>query len=160
MKRLLTAIGIMAIVAGFLIWWFHPHQTLKRRTTGLVNILTVADGSGTASRNLKVSPFSRMMADEITISGAGDRRADGTFSRSSVEAGFSWFVRNATFSKFKIQRFESISHSGTTGVVHARIIADVGLKQETPLQGTYSMTLTWQNDGTSWRLAAADWQPR
>jgi len=160
MKRLLTGIGILAIVAGFLIWWFHPHQVLKRRTNGLLKIMTVAEGSGAASRALKVSPLSRMMAEKVSISGSGDQRAEGTFPRPSVEGGFSWLVRNARFTRFKIQRFDSITVSGVTGVVHASIEAEVALKQETPLQGAYTMTLTWQNDGSAWRLAAAEWQPR
>ncbi|MFU8893780.1 MAG: DUF4440 domain-containing protein [Luteolibacter sp.] len=160
MKRLPTTLGIVVIIAGFLVWWFHPHQALKRRSNGLMETLTIAEGSGTASRNLKVSPLSRMMAEEVTIIGAGDRRAEGTFPRSSVTAGFSWLARNARVTRFKIQRFESITRSGDTGVVHALIDAEVALKQETPLQGAYSMTLTWQNDGSAWRLAAVEWQPR
>jgi len=160
MNRLFAGIGILVIVAGFLIWWFHPHQVLKRRTKGLMETLTLVEGAGAASRNLKIYPLARVLADKVTISGAGDKRAEGDFSSASIESGFSWLTRNARFTRFQIRRIESIRRSGDIGVVHALIDADVVLQQETPLQGPYSMTLTWQNDGSSWRLIAAEWQPQ
>jgi len=159
MKRLTTALVTLAVLTGFLFWWFHPNQTLKRRSNGLMRTLTIPEGAGAASRNLKSSPLSRAIADQVTLSGAGDSRAEGVFHRGNIEAGFAWFVRNARSSRFQIRRFENITVTGDTGVVRARIDANVQLPKDTPLDGSYSMTLTWHNDGSSWRLVAAEWQP-
>ena len=160
MNRLLTGIGVLAIIAGFLVWWFHPHQVLKRRTKGLMQTLTLVEGAGAASRNLKIYPLARAIADEVELSGSGDQRAEGVFSRSQIESGFSWLARNARHTRFQIRRIESVTRSGGTGVVRAVIDAEVVLQQDTPLHGPYFMTLTWQNDGNSWRLVAAEWQPQ
>lgn len=157
MKRILTGIGLLAILAGFLIWWLHPHQVLKRRTKGLMETLTLVEGAGPASRNLKIYPLARAIADEVEISGSGDRRSEGAFNRSQIESGFSWLTRNARFTRFQIRRIESVTRSGDTGVVRALIDAEVILQQETPLQGPYFMTLTWQNADNKWRLVAAEW---
>jgi len=160
MNRFLTGIGVLAIVIGFLIWWFHPHQVLKRRTKGLMETLTLVEGAGAASRNLKIYPLARALAGEVEISGSGDPRSEGVFSSSSIESGFSWLTRNARFTRFQIRRIESINRSGDLGVVHALIDAEVVLKESTPLHGPYFMTLTWQKDEHSWRLIAAEWQPQ
>ncbi len=160
MNRLLTGIAVVILLCGFLFWWFHPQQALKRRTKGLMNTLTLVDGAGAASRNLKLGPLSRAITDDVEISGAGDRRAEGTFRRESIEAGFAWLSRNARSTSFQIRRFESISISGDTGVVTATVDAMVILPRETPLDGEYSMTLTWRNNSESWQLTGAKWQPR
>lgn len=161
MNRLLTGTVVLAIVAGFLVWWFHPNQILKRRTKGLMATLTLAEGAGAASRNLKIHPLSRAIADEVRISGAGDRRAEGTFSRGQIESGFSWLTRNASHTRFQLRRVESVTIQGSQGVVRAIVDAEVELKQHpSPLQGRQSVTLTWNNVESSWQLIAAEWNPQ
>lgn len=160
MNRLIPGLVALLLLCGFLFWWFHPHQALKRRTKGLMNTLTLVEGAGAASRNLKLSPLSRAIADEVTVTGSGDRRAEGIFQRGSIEAGFAWLTRNARSSHFHIRRFETVSVSGEIGTVIASVDATVILPKDTPLDGLYSMTLTWRSDGSTWRLTAAEWQPQ
>ncbi len=159
MNRLRTGLIALVILTAFLFWWFHPNQALKRRTKGLMQTLTLVEGTGSGSRNLKIGPLSRAIADQVTISGAGDQRAEGIFHRDSIESGFAWLATNARSTRFQIRRIESVTITGDTGIVQADIEAQVILPREIPLDGNYSMTLTWQNDGSAWRLIAAEWQP-
>jgi len=39
-NRLLVSVFTFVVICGFLLWWFHPHQSLKRRTKALMNTLT------------------------------------------------------------------------------------------------------------------------
>ena len=157
MNRLLTTAAILAVIAGFLIWWFHPNQVLKRRTKNLMDTLTLAEGAGAASRNLKIYPLSRALADEVRISGPGDSRADGVFTRQQIESGFSWLTRNARHTRFQTRRIESVTIQGRQGMVRAEVDSHVELQQQTPLQGPANVTLTWNHDGKSWQLTAAEW---
>lgn len=160
MNRALTGIAILLALCGFLLWWFHPQQTLKRRSKSLMNTLSLAEGAGAASRNLKLNSLSRAIADEVTVAGSGDRRADGTFRRESVEAGFTWLTRNARSSRFRIRHFDSVTISGDVGTVIASVDAEVILPENTPLDGIYSVTLSWRGHANAWRLTAAEWHPR
>ena len=160
MNRLLTSAAVLAVLAGFLVWWFHPNQVLKRRTKGLMQTLTLAEGAGAASRNLKIHPLSRVIAEEVRISGSGDTRAEGVFTRGQIESGFSWLTRNARSTRFQTRRIESVAIHGSEGIVRAVVDGHVELDRQTPLQGQHTVTLTWSHDGDSWRLVAADWSPR
>ncbi len=160
MNRLTTGAAALAILTGFLVWWFHPDQVLKRRTKGLMNTLTLAEGAGAASRNLKLAPLSRAVGDRVLITGSGDHRADGTFTRDEIESGFAWLTRNARFTRFRIRSYESVAIDGREGVVRAVVEGHVELRDRTPLEGTHHATLTWNHDGDSWRLVAADWAAR
>ena len=160
MNRALTGTAILLALCGFLVWWFHPAQTLKRRSKSLMNTLTLAEGAGAASRNLKLNPLARAIADEVTLRGTGSRRANGTFQRESIEAGFSWLTRNARSSRFQIRQFDSIAISGNVATVTATVDAEVILPDATPLDGIHTVTLTWLGEGNAWRLTACEWHPR
>lgn len=157
MNRLLTGTAVIAVIAGFLVWWFQPSQVLKRRTKSLMETLTLAEGAGAASRNLKIYPLSRAIGDEVRITGAGDRRAEGVFTRNQIESGFSWLTRSARFTRFQTRRIESVTIQGNQGVVRAIVDTHVELQQQTPLHGQHNVSLTWSHDGDSWRLTSADW---
>jgi len=159
MNRNLTALAALAIVSGFLVWWFQPSQALKRRTNGLMETLTLAEHAGPASRNLKINPLSAAIADEIEILGAGDRRAEGTFSRSDIEAGFAGLAKLARSTRFRILGFDDVTVRGDTGTVRARVDARVELEDRRPLDGTYQVTLVWRKEDGTWRLTRAEWSP-
>lgn len=157
MNRLFTSLGALAVVTAFLVWWFHPTQALKRRTKNLMETLTLVEGAGTASRNLKVGTISQAIAGEIELSGSGDRRAEGTFSRSQIESGFAWLTQGARSTRFELIGFDSVTINGDTGTVRARVDARVDLKQGESMNGPHRVTLVWHDDGQSWRLTRAEW---
>jgi len=160
MKRPLAGLLALLVITGFLIWWFHPRQVVKRRVNSLMDTVSLAEGAGTAARNLKAYPLNRLLATQVELSGTGDRRADGAFSRSEIEAGFTWLAQNAQSTRFATRRFESITLTGDRAVVRAIVDARVVLGGEMLLDGAHDVRLDWRREDDGWRLTSASWEPR
>ncbi len=160
MKRLIVGAGVLLVTVGFLVWWFHPDHVLKRRTRSLLDTLTLAEGAGTAARNLKAYPLNRLLAAQVELVGTGDRRADGVFSRSEVESGFSWLATNARSSSVVVRRFEAVTRDGDRGEVRVVVDARVELRDAVALDGPHDVRLGWVRGDDGWRLESAEWRPR
>lgn len=160
MTRPLAGLLALLVTTGLLVWWFHPKQVVKRRVNSLMETLTLAEGAGTAARNLKAYPLNRLLAPQVELSGAGDRRAEGTFARSEIESGFSWLAQNARSTRFETRSFESVTITGGRAVVRAVVDARVELGSDVLLDGAHDLRLDWQRDDDGWRLDAATWSQR
>lgn len=157
MKRILIPLAAVALIAGFLVWWFSPTQVVKRRTNRLLDVMSMSEGSSPATRQLGVYSLSGLIARELVLDTPTISDANGIFERSQIESGFSWLAGNAKSSKLKIEDIESIEVNGDEATVKATIDAVVILSDYRPADGLYAVEFDWRKEEDGWRLSRALW---
>lgn len=157
MKRILIPLAAVALIAGFLVWWFSPTQVVKRRTNRLLDVMTMSEGSSPATRQLGVYSLNGLIASELVLDTPTIGDANGIFERSQIESGFSWLAGNAKSSNLKIESIESIEVNGDEATVKATIDAVVILSDYRPADGIYAVELDWRKEKDGWRLTRALW---
>ena len=158
MKRILIPLAIVAVIAGFLVWWFSPTQVVKRRTSRLMDVMTLSEGSSPATRQLGVYSLNALIARELVLDTPTITDANGIFERSQIESGFGWMAGNAKSSTLKIEKFQSITVNGDEATVKATIDAVVILSDYRPADGLYDVELDWRKEEDGWRLIRALWR--
>jgi len=157
MKRILIPLAVVAVIAGFLVWWFSPVQVVKRRTHRLMDVMTMSEGSSPATRQLGVYSLSGLIAGELVLDTPTISDANGIFERSQIESGFSWLAGAAKSSTLKIENIESIEVNGNEATVKATVDAAVILSDYRPADGLYAVELDWRKEEDGWRLIRALW---
>jgi len=157
MKRIGLPVIIIALLGAFVFWWFSPIQVLKRRSTSLLETLTLKDDSSKASRQMGVYSLNALLSSEVELSSTSIREANGTFERSELESAFSWLCEQAKETRFELQKIRSVKIDGDTATVELSLNAAVVLPSYRPADGGYDATLTWENEENQWRLAKAVW---
>jgi hypothetical protein len=158
MKRIIPYAAVILVLALAAAWWFSPRQVLKRRTTTLLETLTMQAGEGRAGRALGSYSLNALLAPEMELITPTISEANGTFDRSDLESAFSWLARNARQTRFKPDRFVSITAGSGNGVVTLTVEALVELQDHRPVDGHFEATLRWQiDDRKKWRLHSATW---
>jgi len=157
MKRILIPLAAIAVIAGFLVWWFSPTQVVKRRTNRLMEVMSMSEGSSPATRQLGVYSLNALIARELVLDTPTISDANGIFERSQIESGFSWLAGAAKSSALKIKEIESITVNGNEATVKATIDAVVILSDYRPADGIYDVELDWRKEEDGWRLTRALW---
>ena len=157
MKRILAPIAVVLVILGFLVWWMSPTQVVKRRTSSLMNTLTMAEGSGQAERQSGSFSLTGLLEKELTLEAPNYEEANGTFDRTTVESGFSALANNAKFTKFEVKEFREVEVVGDEATVTAQVESVVALPEFRPLDGLYEVTMIWRKEEDGWRLAKAKW---
>ena len=157
MKRIIYGLLAAAAIIGFLAWWFSPVQVLKRRTDGLLETMTLEEGTSTASRQMKSFSLNAKLGGNVELKTPTIEEANGRFDRSQLEQGFSYLCGNAKQSFFKIERFTSVTANGDEGHVELRLDGLVELKSYRPVDGKFDVELDWRKEKDGWRLIRASW---
>ena len=157
MKRIGLPVILLALIGAFVFWWFSPIQVLKRRSTSLLETLTLQENSSKPSRQMGVYSLNAMLASEVELSSTSIREANGTFERSELESAFSWLCEQAKETRFEMQKIRSVKIDGDQATVELSLNAVVVLPTYRPADGSYDATFTWQNEDNKWRLAKAVW---
>ena len=157
MKRYLIPAVIVALLAGFVVWWLSPVQVVTRRTKSLLSAMTLQEGRGKASSTLSVYSLNPLIAKELILETPTISQANGTFDRSEIESGFSWLANQGKFTKFKIEELRSVTINGDRATVDAKIEGVVVLSEMRPADGLYDVELDWIREDDGWRLSKAKW---
>ncbi|MBK1884076.1 hypothetical protein JIN85_16775 [Luteolibacter pohnpeiensis] len=158
MKRGIYFIMVVAVIVGFMAWWFSPVQVLKRRTSGLFDTLTLERDSAPAYRHLKELAIGSKLADYVTLEAPSIGDVNGRFERSQLESGFSFLSSNAIESAFEDEKFVSVTSDGETGTVVVELTGLVALKEYRPVDGRFHVELNWKKSDDGWRLEKASWK--
>ena len=158
MKRstLLVLLPILLAAAAFAVWYLSPTQQLKRATRGLLDTVSIESSTGKTARQMRQYSLNRRIATEVTF--ATPTEANGTFSRSEVEAGFSWLSNQAKSTHFQVHRWVEIQTRGNQATVRAEIDALVELPSFRPLDNRHLMTLQFTKESDGWRLHTLEFQ--
>ena len=159
MKKLLTLAAAAVILIPLGIWWFSPEQVIKRRTTHLMDVLTMAEGSGGPLRQGKVYSMNGMLAPQVTLTIPDVADANGTFDKQEMESAFSWICQNTKQSDFRITEFQEIETEGETAKVRFTVKGFIELRAGgRPADGTFDVTIDWRKGGDGWRYDAVTWK--
>lgn len=160
MKRSMMGLAALAVLAGFLLWWFSPGQVVKRRSGLLWSTLTLEEGGRKAARHGGVYTLNALLAPEVELESPDLAQANGTFERSELENAFSWLCDRVRVSRFESRGIDAIRIDGNRAVVSLAVDGLVDLGDRRPVDGRYSVTLEWRRDERHvWRLAKASWRP-
>ena len=157
MKRLRLPLLLLALLGGFLFWWFSPGQIVKRRTGSLLSTLTLESGSGVSGRQLGTYSLNALLASEVKLDTPTITEANGTFEREELESAFSWLCNQAKQTRFELKDFKSVEVDGDTAVVVVLLEALVELPTYRPADGRYDATFDWRREEDGWRLTRARW---
>lgn len=158
MKRSVIGLAALAVLAGFLFWWFSPGQVVKRRSGLLLSTLTLEEGGRKASRHGGVYTLNALLAPEVELESPDLAQANGTFERAELENAFAWLCDRVSVARFEGRGFEAIRIDGNRAVVSLAVDGVVDLGDSRPVDGRYSVVLEWRRDEQhAWRLAKASW---
>ena len=158
MKRIALPVFAVAVFAAFLFWWFSPVQVLKRRTTNLLETLTMPPGSGSSGRQLGVYSLNALLASQVELVTETIPEANGSFDRSEIESGFSWLCGQSKQTRFELLRVDSVTVNGDKGVLRCDLQALVELTSRRPVDGRFDVTFEWTRSDDGWRLERATWE--
>jgi len=157
MKRTWISISLLALVAGFAIWWFSPTQVVKRRTMSLLETLTLEPGGSPASRQMGTYALNDLLASEVELETSTIDEASGTFARAELESVFSWLCNQAKQMNFEMQRIDSVTVSGEVADVSCVLKGLVELPNYRPADGIYQAKFKWRLVDDKWRIERAVW---
>jgi hypothetical protein len=158
MRRLALPALLLALLAGFLVWWFSPGQVVKRRTKTLIGLANLEAGSGTASRAMGTFTLTKLLDDPVDLAVPSVEEANGRFARQELEAGYQWFCRSAKESRVRVTGFEEISVLGDEATVRATLDAQVVFPTYHPSDGPVQATFEWRKRDDGWRLVRLVWE--
>lgn len=115
MKRLISLIVVLLVLAGFCVWWFSPTQVVKRRSRDLLQILTLDAGAAPASRTISSLQLDRLLKPNVEFDFPSLPEANGTHDRIEISSAFSWLCSNAKETRMKLGVIESVTLNGDDG---------------------------------------------
>lgn len=158
MKKILVPLVALVAIIAALLWFFSPKQVVKRSTNKLMSTLTMEDTGGKGSRQANLLRLGNLIAGELTLETPTIEEANGVHQKTDVESGFAALTRVASFTKFEVVEYHSITINGEDARVNATIEAVVALPSYRPADGLYEVELDWQKVTDGWRLSRARWQ--
>lgn len=158
MKKLIAAIVVLALAILLGIWWFSPEQVIKRRTSHLMEVLSISDGTSTPFRQAKVFSMNAMLAPEVEIVSPDIADANGTFDKQEIESAFSWICKNAKQSQFRITEFREVEIEEDRAKTRVTVEGFLELPAYRPADGSFDVTIAWVKGGDGWRFEKVIWK--
>jgi hypothetical protein len=155
MKRVWIYVVLLIMSAGFAFWWFSPTQVLKRRTTSLLETLTLDSSATQGSRTLAAYSLNALLASEVSLETPTIEEANGTFERAELESAFNWLCGQAKQTRFELMDFQSVT--GDTAEVACVLEALVELPTVRPADGIHQARFSWRREDETWRVERAVW---
>lgn len=141
----------------FAVWWLSPVQVVKRRTTALLETMTLAAGDGKMGRHASGYSLDRLLAAKVTLETPTIGEANGTFERSELSSAFSWLCDVAKQTRFDVESFDSVNINGASADVNLTLVGLVELPTYRPADGTFDVKMHWIETDDGWRLDKAVW---
>ncbi|MGD7652766.1 MAG: hypothetical protein ACQCXQ_06100 [Verrucomicrobiales bacterium] len=157
MKRAIFPLVILALIAGFSLWWFSPEQAVKRRVRMLLNTLSLEEGSNKSGRKMGVYSLNAVLCDEVELSSPTLDAANGRFDRQELESVFSWICDLAERSEFELIGFDSVTLDGDSATVEFTVEAVVVMPNYRPADGVYKVDFELEKNDHGWRICRATW---
>lgn len=158
MRRLALPLVILALLAGFAVWWYQPVQVLKRRTRSLLTTLTLQRDDDKRARQMGVYALNGLLASQVEFEAPPTLdQATGTFERSEVESAYAWLCDQAKVTRFKLRQFHAVTVTGDQADVTCLLDALVELPASRPVDGRFECAFHWQLEHETWHLTRAAW---
>jgi hypothetical protein len=157
MKRAAILALAVAVIAGFVIWWFSPTQVVKRRTMGLLDTVSMEAGSGRVTRQMGNYSVNRYLSQRVELDIPSVPEANGSFDRATLETGFSSLANLARQTSFQMSELRSIDVEGDLARVSLMVDALVEMPSYRPVDGLYLVNFQWRREEDGWRLVSASW---
>jgi hypothetical protein len=158
MKRVLLVLIPLVLLLALGLWWFSPQQAVKRRSSNLMEVLTLSEGAGMPMRQAKVFSLNAMMAPRVEIAAPEIPDADGSFDKQEIESAFSWICRHAKRSDFKITEWRRVEIDGDNALANFRAEGFLELPTYRPADGAYEVTIHWEKGSDGWRFRRIEWR--
>ncbi len=158
MRQLIPITFVLALILGFVFWWFSPAEVIKRRTRNLLQTMTLEPGSGKSGRQLGAYTLNALLASEVELRSDSHPQANGIFDRSELESAYSWICEQADESRFELMDIHSVMIEGDHGTLHCSMKALIVLPGNRPVDGEFEATLKWTLQEDTWRLESATWE--
>ena len=157
MKKLIVLAGLLLVLIPLGSWWFSAEEVVKRRTSHLMAVLSISEGSLRPLRQGKVFSMNGLLAPEVKLDIPGAARASGEFYKDVLESGFSWICENAKSSQFEVKEFRSVEVDGDRARVNVLVEGYMELVALRPVDGLHDVTIEWVRGGDGWRFDRVDW---
>lgn len=158
MKKLWFILAALLILVPLGAWWFSADQVIKRRTTHLMEVLTIRAGSGGSMRQAKVFSMNGMLAPEVELESPDISDANGSFDNQELESAFSWICQNAKSSEMHVTKFRKIAINGNKAEVIVDVKGYLELPSSRPADGKFLVTIHWVKGEDGWRFEKMVWK--
>jgi hypothetical protein len=158
MKKLILCAAVAVILIPLGMWWFSAEQVVKRRTTHLMEVVSMSEGAGGPLRQAKVYSMNAMLAPEVTLTIPDIADANGSFDKQEMESAFSWICQNAKEAEFRIQEFREVEIDGDKAKVRFVAKGFLELAVGRPADGSFDVTIHWKKGGDGWRYDSVVWK--
>ena len=152
MKKAGFIFAAVLVLIAALFWWFSPTQTLKRKTTSLLELMNLSGGG--EARMLEVNALRGMLAENVVMELSFRTGLDPVVGRDDIVTGYVMLTRRIQKSRFDLHGFESIRINGDAAEVEFSVKGLVELPEIRILDGEYRMEFRWILQDGEWRLAA------
>jgi len=156
MKRLVSIVIIIALLAGFAFWWNSPAQIITRRTQALLQTLTMERKDSKVTRQGGVYQLDALLAEDVELDTPTIPEANGTFPRSEIISSFSSLCESAKQMRCKLEKIRSLEITDDDADISVILEALVDVANYHPVDGRYEVTFHWQRyKDHNWRLTRA-----
>ncbi|QTN33473.1 hypothetical protein HZ994_14485 [Akkermansiaceae bacterium] len=159
-KFLIAAVVAVLMLIPLGMWWFSPEQVIMRRTSHLMEVISMSDGSGGPMRQAKVFSMNAMLAPEVELEIPDIPDANGSFDKEEMESAFSWICQNAKRSDFRVTAFREVIVDGGAARVAFDAEGFLELGSGRPADGSFDVTIHWVKGGDGWRFHKLRWENR
>lgn len=158
MKRFaLVAVGIVAC-GLFVFWWYSDKQVVKRRTQALLDTVTIEKSTSKIARGLQAAGLDGFLASNIRLE-VPDEEASGWLGRGSVSSGFRYVADQADFTRFKLEKIDSVNVDGDKATLSGILEAKAVVRGETRIDGSYRTEFTWKRTDDGWKITEVSMHP-
>jgi len=155
---MLVAGLVATICGGFLYWWFSARHEVKRRTVALLDTVTIDAGGNRIARGFQAAGIDGILASRIILMVPSDE-ASGARSRDEVAAGFRFVADQADFTRFDLDRIESITIADDRATVVATLDAKVQVEGHAQVDGRYRTEFEWTRLDRRWLISRVAMSP-
>lgn len=158
MRRWYLLTPLLLVLAGFFLWWNRPAQIVKRKSSALLETLSLEADHGRIGRGLRSNDLRAFLAPQVELQSPVGA-ATGSFSRSELESGFNWYCQRVVSSEFKIQTGPLVAVEGDSAESTMEVQINASIPGYTLPPGAYAVTLNWILSPDGWVLTRAEWSP-
>ncbi|MGB6219420.1 hypothetical protein [Haloferula sp.] len=161
MKKILTAVAVVALLGLFFSWWFHPTNVLKRRAASFFETAEVPVTMSELARSSRGPNIAEYLADHVEVIAPKNLEEDlrSGYSRDDAAAFYSGVARYCRQVSFLKPEAISVVHLGESNAkVALRIDTIVELPDRRPIDGILKIETTWEKVDGRWLMDGISWE--
>lgn len=154
-QKLIILSTALAILVGFLVWWFSTAQVLQRRSAELIDCVRMEKGTGRVKRAFKAENLRDIVASTITVTypqmettfvNSHSSNEPITLSEDHAKAALLYLTEMAEWITVENEKIEVLNHDDKSAKVAVSFDLAAKLQnkpeQAAKLQGTFSFKYT------------------